>query len=138
MVFSSLQFVLVFMPIFFICYYLAPNRYRNIVLLMGSLTFYFVGTMNTPYHFILFIISILTDFSIGLYIEKYPKYKKAFLTIGIVFHVICLCIFKYANFILSELEKIYNDFNLFARFFLCLIIYIIYYIRKYHFIIGGF
>ena len=118
MVFSSLQFILIFMPIFFICYYLAPNRYRNIVLLMGSLAFYFVGTINTPYHFILFISSILTDFSIGLCIEKHPKYKKAFLISGIVFHLICLCIFKYTNFILSELGKIYNGFNFFEEIIL--------------------
>lgn len=103
MVFSSLPFILIFMPIFFTCYYLVSDRCKNMILLLGSLTFYFVGTINAPLHFILFVISMIADFSIGLAIEKYDKYKKAFLTAGVLFHLICLCIFKYANFIISEL-----------------------------------
>lgn len=112
MVFSSLQFILIFMPLFFVCYYLAPKKEKNMILFIGSLIFYMVGTINTPYNFILFVISILMDFSVGLAIEKYSKYKKAFLVIGIVFHLFCLCTFKYANFIFNELGKINNNFNL--------------------------
>lgn len=111
MVFSSLKFVLIFMPIFFLCYYLVPFRYKNTVLLVGSFSFYFIGTINAPYHFILLIISILVDFSIGLGIEKRPKIKTPLLIAGILFHLICLCIFKYANFVFNELGKIYNEFH---------------------------
>lgn len=99
------------MPVFFICYYVVPDRYKNAVLLLGSLAFYFVGTVNAPYHFILFIISILADFYVGLGIEKYPKYKKQLLAGGVAFHLICLCTFKYANFVFDELGKIYSGFN---------------------------
>lgn len=112
MVFSSLQFILIFMPIFFICYYLTPTKYRNITLLLGSLAFYFIGTIEVPYHFILFIVSILVDFYVGVYLEKYNKHKRFILFCGVIFHLISLCVFKYANFVFSELGKISDRFNL--------------------------
>ena len=69
MVFSSLQFILIFMPIFFTVYYLTPGKYRNAVLLAGSLAFYLVGTINTPVHFILFVAGIVADFLAGICME---------------------------------------------------------------------
>lgn len=106
MVFSSLQFVLIFMPAFFAVYYLVPYHWKNLILLIGSLIFYFVGTVRTPYHFVLFIISIILDFFIGLAMEEFPRSKKVLFAAGLSFHLICLCIFKYADFVLSELEKL--------------------------------
>ena len=107
MVFSSLQFIFIFIPIFFICYYSAPRTFRNAVLLLGSLCVYFIGTINNPEHFIIFIISMLVDFAAALCIEKYPKFKRMFLLIGIIFHLISLFTFKYMGFVLGEIEK-YN------------------------------
>lgn len=111
MVFSSLQFVLIFIPIFFGVYYFVPNRIRNVVLLIGSLCFYFVGTINNPEHFIVFIISIIMDFGVGILIEKYPKHKKVFLSIGIAFHLLSLAAFKYSGFVLGEIGKHVEGFN---------------------------
>lgn len=74
------------------------------MLLMGSLIFYFIGTIYHPEHFIIFIISMIIDFEMGILIEKYPKYKKRFLITGVVFHIVSLSIFKYLNFILGEFE----------------------------------
>ena len=118
MVFSSLQFILIFMPIFFTVYYLTPGKYRNAVLLAGSLAFYLVGTINTPVHFILFVASIVADFLAGICMEKQQKYKKAILSCTIIFHLLCLCIFKYANFVLSELGKICDGFPSFNEIIL--------------------
>ena len=98
MVFSSLPFVLLFMPLFFGCYFLVPKRLKNFVLLVGSLVFYFVGTIDTPYHFILFIGSILMDWTAGIGIEKYPRCKRLLLILSITLHLLYLCTFKYADF----------------------------------------
>lgn len=106
MVFSSLQFILIFMPIFFGCYYLAPNCLKNGILFIGSLCFYFVGTISHPEHFILFLISILIDFFTGLLIEQHKKYKKIFLVAGILFHLLALSVFKYFGFILGEVSRL--------------------------------
>lgn len=97
MVFSSLPFLFIFLPVFFGCYYLVPGCKRNIILLAGSLCFYFVGTWEHPEHLILFLISILLDFSLGYLIEKRPQHKTAALSAGILFHLICLGTFKYSG-----------------------------------------
>ena len=110
MVFSSLQFILIFMPIFFTVYYLTSERYRNAVLLAGSLAFYFAGTINAPVHFLLFIVSIAADYTAGIFIEKRQNRKKTILFCTVGFHLICLCIFKYANFVFGELGKFYHGF----------------------------
>lgn len=103
MVFSSLNFVLIFMPVFFACYYIVPDKWKNAVLLIGSLSFYLVGTLKTPYHFALFVLSIIVDFEVGVGIEKYQKHKKAVLVSGILFHLIALSVFKYSDFVFSQL-----------------------------------
>ena len=43
MVFSSITFVLYFLPIFMVLYYLTPSKYRNITLLAGGVLFYSWG-----------------------------------------------------------------------------------------------
>ena len=111
MVFSSLQFIFIFLPIFFGCYYMVPNRNKNYILLIGSLCFYFVGTINNPEYLILFIISILIDYIVALGIEKHVKYKKIILLTGIFFHVGSLVVFKYLGFVLMELSKQMESFN---------------------------
>lgn len=103
MVFSSLNFVLIFMPVFFACYYIVPEKWKNAVLLIGSLSFYLVGTLKTPYHFAVFVLSIIVDFEVGVGIEKYQKHKKAILVSGILFHLIALSVFKYSDFVFSQL-----------------------------------
>ena len=118
MVFSSLQFILVFLPIFFTGYYLTPEKYRNAVLLAGSLSFYLVGTINAPGHFVLFVAGIVADFLAGICMEKRQRYKKAILSCTVVFHLICLCIFKYSNFVLGELGKICDGFPSFNEIIL--------------------
>lgn len=106
MVFSSLQFIFIFMPIFFLGYYIVPARYRNMVLLTGSLAFYFVGAFYHPEHFILFLLSILLDFYMGVLIEKQKSKKKMYLCLGILFHLLALVAFKYTGFLVGELNKL--------------------------------
>ena len=108
MVFSSLEFVLIFMPIFFLCYYLAPKRIKNIILLSGSLVFYFIGTVKHPYHFALFILSIVIDYFTAVAMESRPRYKRLLLIFGIMFHLAFLCFFKYAGFAASELSGLFG------------------------------
>lgn len=43
MVFSSVEFILIFLPVFLIAYYITPVSYRNVILLLGSLVFYAYG-----------------------------------------------------------------------------------------------
>lgn len=111
MVFSSLQFVLIFMPVFFTCYYLSPARIKNVILFLGSLSFYFIGTLTAPYHFVIFIVSILLDFAVGLGIERYTRLKRPLLIFGVALHLIALSLFKYTGFVTGEISKLFPNFN---------------------------
>ena len=106
MVFSSLQFIFIFMPIFFLCYYMVPNKIKNIVLLIGSFCFYFVGTIHNPEYLILFILSIVVGFATGIWMERFPARKKVFLTIGVMLQVISFAVFKYSGFVLNEIDRL--------------------------------
>lgn len=99
------------MPIFFGCYYISPDRFKNIVLLTGSLCFYFIGTLHHPEHFLLLIFSIIIDFIVGLLIEKYRSYRKALLAAGVLFHFFSLAVFKYVGFLLSEINRFVPEFS---------------------------
>lgn len=105
MVFSSLQFIFIFMPVFFICYYLVPARWKNALLLAGSFCFYFAGTISNPEYLILFIITIWVDYMTGLEIEHLSEKKRIFLLAGIAFHLISLTSFKYLGFIFKEISR---------------------------------
>lgn len=110
MVFSSLQFVLVFVPMFFGAYYLVPDKFKNIVLFAGSMCFYLIGTVDTPIHFALFIASIALDYFLGLLISKSSKHKKLLLFSGVALHIVALAIFKYANFVFGEISFLFSQF----------------------------
>ena len=60
MQFSSLEFIFRFLPLFFLCYIVMPERGRNLVLLMGSLVFYAVGE---PVYILLMVASILVNYA---------------------------------------------------------------------------
>ncbi len=111
MVFSSIEFIYVFMPIFFGVYYAVPNKAKNAILLMGSLCFYAVGTFSAPEHFIIFILSMVIDYLVGGSIEKFSNHKKVFLWLGILYHVVCLGFFKYFTFVGNEIVSLFPNAN---------------------------
>lgn len=111
MVFSSIQFILIFCPIFFGCYYLAPKKLKNLVLLLGSIAFYYVGTKDNLDHFVLFLLSILAGYLCALAIERFARFKKLFLFIGIMFFLLSLGTFKYTGFIVDEIGRYVETFD---------------------------
>lgn len=115
MVFSSLEFIGIFLPIFFALYFLVPMRMKNVLLFIGSLVFYFVGTTKYLEHYILFLVTIIVDFWLGVWIEKYEKHKKLFLVLGILFHIGSLFCYKYLGFVLGELSELIPNMNLVVK-----------------------
>ena len=99
MIFSSLEFIFIFLPIFLILYFVTSAKYRNYILLIGSLIFYIVGAREHPYYIILLLFTILVNYIIGNKIEK-TKSKKI-LIIGIIYNLIWLIVFKYLDFIIA-------------------------------------
>lgn len=105
MVFSDLKFIFLFMPIFFTIYYLVPSKCKNFIIVIGSLFFYMIGSIQYPEHIIVFVSCILLDYMCGLLMEEYPKKKKALLLLNVITHILLLGTFKYANFVISEVNQ---------------------------------
>lgn len=95
MVFSSLIFVWIFLPVSFIGYFLMPDKYKNVFLLLGSLFFYAWGE---PLYIFLMIFSILINYVIGLLMDKYESRKKLLLILSVFINLGLLGYFKYFNF----------------------------------------
>lgn len=106
MVFSSLTFLFYFLPIVLIIYYIVPKKAKNIVLLISSLLFYFYGE---PKFGILMVISILLTYIHGLLMDKYPKRKKLFLISSVVISSGLLVVFKYTDFIISNINMVLHS-----------------------------
>ena len=63
MVFSSITFLFLFLPVVLAVYYIAPEKYKNIILLISSIIFYAWGE---PVYVVLMILSILLNYFCGL------------------------------------------------------------------------
>lgn len=108
MVFSSLLFLFRFMPIAFGAYYLTPKRFKNITLLVASLVFYSWGEVR---YFPIMLSIILVNYFAGLGIEKYresPAVRRTILVVSIVFSVGFLAVFKYADFVLHNINGLFG------------------------------
>lgn len=110
MIFSSIYFIYYFLIIFLILYFIAPKKFKNYTLLLGSLFFYFYGDSK---YIVLLLISSLLNYILGRLISK--KNKKLFLIIGLIFNFGLLFYFKYFNFFLSNINSLFKtNINLFS------------------------
>lgn len=104
MVFASITFLYYFLPIFLIVYFCSPKKFKNIILLLFSLLFYFYGE---PKYILLMIIQVLFAYFMTLIFDK-NKSKSLFI-FSISFHLFLLCIFKYFNFLIGNINAILNS-----------------------------
>lgn len=98
MVFSSIDFIFLFLPLFLVCYYFADKKAKNVCLLLFSIIFYSYGALKTPFHIVLLVISVILNYICALLINKYSEKKKLILSLGILYNFGCLFIYKYAGF----------------------------------------
>lgn len=103
MVFASITFLYYFLPIFLILYFIFPKKYKNIVLLIFSFIFYFYGE---PKYILLMLIEVFFSYFMTLSLEK--NKNKSLLGIIISFHIFLLCVFKYFNFIITNINSIFG------------------------------
>ena len=110
MVFSSLTFIFIFLPVFFAVYYLLPARHRNHWILLGSLAFYAYGTIDEPVAFFLIICSVAVNYAAGIGMGKHERRRKLILTIALIYNFGCLFVFKYLNFLAFSVSDLMNVF----------------------------
>lgn len=108
MVFSSILFVFYFLPITLGLYYLTPIKYRNLTLLICSLFFYSWGEVR---YFPLIVGSIVFEYIIVRVMEHYKHSRgvqKGLLIFSIVINLGLLGLFKYADFIIINLNRFFG------------------------------
>ena len=106
MIFSSVLFMFRFLPIFLLCYFVAPQKVKNWVLFFGSLIFYAWGE---PVYVVLMLFSTFSDFWHGRKIEKRKeegKSAKGYLISSIIVNLALLGFFKYADFAIGVVNGV--------------------------------
>ncbi len=100
MIFSSIEFLFFFLPIFLIIYYIVPFKAKNVLLLIASLLFYGWGE---PVYIILMILSSILGYIFGILIDKASKpfNKSLLLCVSVIINIGILGFFKYADFLIS-------------------------------------
>lgn len=107
MVFSSLLFTFFFLPAVLFLYYLSKIEYRNYILLAVSLLFYAYGE---PRFVFIMLISIAGNYMMALVVDKFRgSFLANFsLTIDIVMNLGILFAYKYVNFAIHIMNRVFR------------------------------
>lgn len=107
MLFSSMTFVFLFMPIVCGLYLLARKEIRNYLLLIASVLFYAWGE---PSYLAIMILTILVNYIGANYIYRShnEKHRKQILCLSILLNMAFLVYFKYFNFVIDNLNDVFH------------------------------
>lgn len=106
MVFSSIVFLYIFLPIMLLLYFIVPSKFKNAIMILASLIFFAWGEIR--YIFIMLLLAVM-DFFCGKKITQYydnKKKKLLYLLIDVIVNLLILFFFKYADFIISNINTI--------------------------------
>lgn len=103
MVFSDPSFLFLFLPLVFIGYFAVPRQLKNPVLLASSLLFY---AWEEKLFVLVMLGSILFNYGVGIAVDRWHGHAsgRTIFTLGIVGNLLALAIFKYANFLVENLN----------------------------------
>ena len=96
MVFSSIEFIYLFLPVAVGGYFLCPRRLKNLWLFAVSLFFYAYGE---PIYVFLMLLAALFCYLFGRAIESRPRYRRLYLMLASAFFIGILVFFKYYSLI---------------------------------------
>lgn len=107
MVFSSLTFLMLFLPSVLLIYFAVPRQGKNAVLFIFSLLFYAWGE---PIYVGLMIFSTVLDYTCGWLVEKYrgTSKQKIGLLISVFTNLSLLFFFKYTDFFIGTINTVFG------------------------------
>ncbi|MDR0280919.1 MAG: MBOAT family protein [Paucimonas sp.] len=111
MVFASLEFLTLFLPLFMLVYALSPARGRNVVLLLGSWLFY--GWLS-PLFLLLHVVLTVIAWAGGLLVDRSREDGRGrlrLLAALIVFNTLVLCWYKYANILTATYSELITHYG---------------------------
>ena len=104
MLFTSISFLYYFLPIVIILYFIVPKKFKNFILFLSSIFFYFCGE---PIYTFLMIGEIFIAYVGARYLEKHRK--KSILVSLLAIHIGALGLFKYSDFTINNINKIFGS-----------------------------
>ncbi len=106
MIFSSILFIFMFLPITLVLYYLSPSKIKNLTLFIISLIFYAFGE---PIYVFLMFFTIVLNYYMALVISSSKKRRsKRYLVLTIILDLLILCFFKYFGLVIDSINDIFN------------------------------
>ena len=108
MVFSSLTFLYVFLPLVLIAYYLVPSKWKNIVIFISGIIFFAWGE---PVYVLLMLFTTIVDYTAGRLMDKYddrPKLRTVFLLMSVIIDLGLLATFKYSSFLIQNFNDLFG------------------------------
>ncbi len=105
MLFPSMPFLNYFLPVVFVLYFCLPRVWKNALLLLASLVFYFCGE---PRYTVLLVFSSIVDYVHSRIIDRNrgKRAAKVALISSIVINLSLLAFFKYADFFIANLNAL--------------------------------
>lgn len=104
MVFSSMTFLCVFLPVVFLLYMVFPGiKMKNAFLILASLIFYAYGE---PVYVLLLVAASFMNFLCAIMVDRFQKAKKTAIVIAVFLNLEMLIIFKYSGFLCETISQI--------------------------------
>lgn len=110
MVFSSIVFLLCFLPVFLLTYYAVDKKYKNIVILFFSIFFYAWGA---PKFIFVILGTTFLDFHLVRWMSHSEKrlHRRLLLTLSVSINLGLLFYFKYSNFFIENVNAALSVFG---------------------------
>ena len=106
MLFSSMTFLYMFLPIVLLVYLLAKKSLHNYILLIASIIFYAWGE---PRYLAIMLLTIFINYFGAIVIDRFEKHRNFALILTIVANLSFLIYFKYFNFLIINFNNIFHS-----------------------------
>jgi alginate O-acetyltransferase complex protein AlgI len=105
MVFSSITFLVYFLPVFLLIYHLVPNTFKNAVILLGSIFFYSWG--GPKFIFVILGTTFIDFFLVQtMHSQTQQSKRRLFLVLSCCLNLGLLFYFKYCNFFIENINAL--------------------------------
>lgn len=109
MLFNSVLFLFVFLPLVWAAYWLCPKKPRDLVLLLASIVFYVWGGREQV---VVLLLSIVLNYLLGWSFSIFDRSRKVVFILGITLNLALLVFYKYVTFLVSNLNQLLAWLNL--------------------------
>ena len=107
MIFSSIIFIFIYLPIVLAIYYISPLKWRNLWFFAANMVFF---AWDEPIYILLMVFSICSNYFFGISVEKYRdidrKKARHILVLNIAISLSLLIFFKYSDMLALTISKI--------------------------------